>query len=139
MRAVIVLDVWKVQTACGFAVPYLALKADPEDKSNKIPYLEDRQTLGHWGGKQVSAGTLQEQRSRWNSRWNSRLLDGLPGLLVTRRDAGERVWLRDVEAQIRKRNGLQVAFIAFFSALATVVALYMLGLTTLPAPKYLVR
>jgi hypothetical protein len=47
-------DSQQVQTSCGYAVPYLALKADPTDSKKQIPHLEDRQTLGHWGQKQVS-------------------------------------------------------------------------------------
>ena len=135
MRAVILLNVWKVQTSCGYAVPYLALKPDTEDQSKQIPYLEDRETLGHWGGKQIAAGVMNEYRSKMNSR----SLDGLPGLRVARKDAGEKLWMRDVEAQVRKRNGLQVVLVAVLSALTTVLAMYILGLTTLPEPDFLLR
>lgn len=109
-------------------MPYLALKEDPEDKAKQIPYLEDRQTLGHWGSKQIAAGTMHEYRSKWNSR----SLDGLPGLCVARKDAGEHLWVRDVEAQIRKRNGAQLILVALLSALLTTLTLYMLNMTTLP-------
>jgi hypothetical protein len=152
MRAVILLDVWKVsgsygvtmaevlslsqvQTSCGYAVPYLAQKPDPENMSKQIPYLEDRHTLGHWGNKQVTAGVMNDYRSRMNSR----SLDGLPGLRIARQDAGEKLWIRDVEAQIKKRNGLQIVLVAILSALTTVLVMYMLGLTTLPEPKFLLR
>jgi hypothetical protein len=118
----------QVQTSCGYAVPYLALKEDPEDKSKQVPYLEDRQTLGHWGSKQIAAGTMNEYRSKNNAR----SLDGLPGLRVARKDAGEHLMIRDVEAQVKKRNGVQLVFVALLSAVLTVVTLFMLDLTKLP-------
>ena len=116
-------------------MPYLALKPDPEDNSKQVPYLEDRETLGHWGGKQIAAGTMNEYRSKMNSR----SLDGLPGLRVARKDAGEKLWLRDVEAQVRKRNGPQFVLVAILSALGTVMTMYILGLTTLPESAFLLR
>ena len=128
MRAVILLDVWKVQTSCGYAVPYLKLKQDPQDSSKQIAFLEDRQTLGHWAGKQISAGTLNEYRSKTNNR----SLDGLPGLRVARKDAGEMLLVGDLEAQVRKRNGVQLVLVAVLSAMLTLVSMYMLGITTLP-------
>ncbi|GAB1208508.1 hypothetical protein APSETT445_007259 [Aspergillus pseudonomiae] len=49
-RAIIHLDVFKVQTSCGFGVPQLALTHDPETNEVK-PYLKDRETMGYWAGK----------------------------------------------------------------------------------------
>jgi hypothetical protein len=40
--------------------------------------------------------------------------------------------IRDVEAQVKKRNGVQLVFVALLSALFTVMTLYMLDLTKLP-------
>lgn len=117
-----------MQTSCGYAVPYLTLKTDPEDKSKQIPWLEDRQTLGHWGKKQVSAGTMNDYRAKMNSR----SLDGLPGLRRARKDHGEMLFLRDVEAQVRKRNGVQIALVALLSSLLTLMAMYMAGCATIP-------
>ncbi|ETN42082.1 uncharacterized protein HMPREF1541_04021 [Cyphellophora europaea CBS 101466] len=128
MRAVILLDVWKVQTSCGYAVPYLALKPDPEDSSKQVPYLEDRQTLGHWGKKQISNGIMNDYRAKMNSR----SLDGLPGLRVARKDIGESLWLRDVEAQVKKRNGAQLGLVALLSACLTILTMYLLGCVSFP-------
>ncbi|KAK5049056.1 hypothetical protein LTR84_005478 [Exophiala bonariae] len=122
-RAVVVLDVYKAQTSCGFAVPYLSLKPDPKDASKQLPYLEDRQTLGHWAGKQIENATMHEYRANWNRR----SLDGLPGLRVARKDFGERLWLGDVGAQVRKRNGVLLVLVAVLSSLGTVLALWGLG------------
>jgi hypothetical protein len=111
------------------------LKPDPEDPSKQMPYLEDRQTLGHWGGKQIAAGTINEYRSKFNAR----SLDGLPGLRVARTDAGEKMWIRDLESQVRRYNGINNFIVAIVSSLFTALALYMLGLTKLPEPSFLVR
>jgi hypothetical protein len=116
-------------------VPYLALKPDPEDKKKQIPYLEDRQTLGHWGKKQVTNGVMNDYRAKMNSR----SLDGLPGLRVARKDIGESLWVRDVEAQVRKRNGIQLAVVALLSAVLTVVTMYFLGFTSLSEVRFPAR
>ncbi|KEF52930.1 uncharacterized protein A1O9_10836 [Exophiala aquamarina CBS 119918] len=127
-RAVVVLDVYKAQTSCGFAVPYLAVKPDPQSPTtNQIAYLEDRNTLGHWAGKQIENGVMNDYRANWNRR----SLDGLPGLRVARKDFGESLWLGDVTSQVRKRNGVHMALVAVFSSLATVVALWLWGVLRL--------
>lgn len=107
------------------------MKQDPENKSKQVPYLEDRHTLGHWAGKQVSQGTMNEYRSKMNNS----SLDGLPGLRVARKDSGEhQLWYRDIQSQIRRRNNVQYALVAIISCLLTVVSLYILGLTVFPTP-----
>ncbi|GIJ92085.1 hypothetical protein Asppvi_011060 [Aspergillus pseudoviridinutans] len=87
-RAIIQLDVYKVQTSCGYGVPQLALKPDPETHEPK-PYLKDRETLGHFASKTVEKGQLRSYQQQWNA--NS--LDGLPGLWSAIRDNGEYVWV----------------------------------------------
>ncbi|PKX95202.1 uncharacterized protein P174DRAFT_449661 [Aspergillus novofumigatus IBT 16806] len=97
-RAIIRLDVYKyhwvggtiaescivqVQTSCGFGVPQLALKLDPETHEPK-PYLRDRETLGHFAAKKVEKGQLRS----YQREWNSSSLDGLPGLWSAIRDDG---------------------------------------------------
>lgn len=72
----------------------------------------------------------------YRSKNNARSLDGLPGLQVARKDAGESLWIRDVEAQVKKRNGLQIVLVAVLSALWAVLSMYLLGLTTLPEPDF---
>ncbi|KAJ0415193.1 hypothetical protein BJY00DRAFT_305055 [Aspergillus carlsbadensis] len=83
-RAIIRLDVFKVQTSCGYGVPQLSLTFDAETNEPK-PYFKDRETLGNWAGKQVEAGTMRE----YQSQWNSRSLDGLPGLRTALQDKGQ--------------------------------------------------
>ncbi|RAL17074.1 DUF1446-domain-containing protein [Aspergillus homomorphus CBS 101889] len=74
-RAIIRLDVFKVQSSCGFGVPRLSVKLDPDTNESK-PFFKDRDTLGHWAGKQVQANKLQA----YQKEWNYRSLDGLPAL-----------------------------------------------------------
>ncbi|GAB1218023.1 hypothetical protein ATERTT37_007269 [Aspergillus terreus] len=83
-RAVIRLDVFKVQRSCGYGVPLLALTPDPDPR----PYLKDRETMGHWASKKVEGNVLHEYQ-RLN---NSASLDGLPGLRSALKDAGRSVW-----------------------------------------------
>src|SRR5690349_18464653 len=117
----------QVQTSCGFAVPFLAMKADPDDPTKQIPYLEDRDTLGHWAGKQVSSGTLHD----YQSRNNARSLDGLPGLRAARKQAGERLWCEDIKARVTAGNrSWQLALVSLLSSLLTVWCMFALGLTT---------
>ncbi|KAF9885867.1 hypothetical protein FE257_012245 [Aspergillus nanangensis] len=83
-RAIIRLDVFKVQTSCGYGVPQLALTLDPETHK-PTPYLKDRETLGHWANKKVESNQLRE----YQQQCNSRSLDGLPGLRrITRHHPG---------------------------------------------------
>ena len=109
----------------------LALRPDPNDPSKQEPYLHDRNTLGHWAGKQVSAGTLQQ----YQAKNNNSSLDGLPGLRAARKDKGERMWYRDMRVRLRRKSGpWQTAVAAFLSALATVLLMHILGLTTFQIP-----
>jgi hypothetical protein len=107
----------------------LNLRPDPENAEKKVPYLEDRQTLGHWAKKQIDNKTMNDYRATFNSR----SLDGLPGLRVARKDKGELLLLRDIEAQVLKRNGVQIVLVALLSSVVTaVVVLFLTGHTSLP-------
>ena len=124
----------QVQTSCGYGVPYLALKPDPEDASKQLPYLEDRHTLGHWADKLVAADTIHDYRAKSNSY----SLDGLPGLRDARQRAGERIWYGDMKVLLRKRSDhIRIGFVALISAFLTILSMYMLGLTTLQSPSVL--
>ncbi|KAF3028816.1 FACT complex subunit [Penicillium rubens] len=90
-RAIIQLDVFKVQTSCGYGVPLLTLTDDPETEPS--PYLKDRQTLGHFAAKTVSAGQIH----KYQQEWNSRSLDGLPGLRSALKASGHYIWRVELE------------------------------------------
>ena len=93
-----------------------------------MPCLEDRQTLGHWANKQIDKNVMNDYRADMNAR----SLDGLPGLRVARRDKGEMLLLRDLEAQVKKRNGVQFLLVAFVAVLLTVATMHALGLVKMP-------
>ncbi|RVX66814.1 hypothetical protein B0A52_09544 [Exophiala mesophila] len=130
-RAVILLDVFKAQTSCGFGVPLLATKTDPSIPNKTTAFLDDRNTLGHWSGKYVEQGIIDEYRASNNRR----SLDGLPGLRIARRHGGEYLFLGDVRAKILKTlraspfpNILVLALVAILASVLTTVSLYLSGL-----------
>ncbi|KAJ5969761.1 hypothetical protein N7501_006009 [Penicillium viridicatum] len=86
-RAVIVLDIFKVQLSCGFGVPKLALTFDAETNEAK-PCLENRSRLGEFAQYTVDRGEMME----YQVKWNSRSLDGLPGLHSALRKSGHSIW-----------------------------------------------
>jgi hypothetical protein len=117
----------QVQTSCGFGVPRLALKTDPEDPSKEVPCLQDRKTLSQWAGKKLEKGELQD----YQKEWNTESLDGLPGLRAARRDMGESLWLEDLKATARKNAHVwYLVLTALVSVVSTVMVMQGLGLTT---------
>lgn len=94
-RAVIVLTVWKVQTSCGYGVPRIKQGEMDVVKGKEEEAFQDRETLGHWAGKQVE----RNEMGVYQLKNNLRSLDGLPGLKSARRDAAERVWVEDARAK----------------------------------------
>lgn len=90
----------QVQTSCGFAVPLLSsasVNGDPASIDEE-PVLKDRETLGHWASFKIEKDKLQE----YQRDMNADSLDGLPGLRVARRDAGERPWMTETIAHVRR-------------------------------------
>ncbi|KAL4946769.1 hypothetical protein BDV06DRAFT_208420 [Aspergillus oleicola] len=125
-RAIIRLNVFKVQTSCGFGVPQLALSTDPETNEPK-PYLQDRKTLSNWAGKVVEAGGIRS----YQSEWNSRSLDGLPGLRTALQDSGQSVQLAKLSNWTRY-NRDKIEFVKTSALLLFVVmaVLQWAGLST---------
>ena len=114
-RAVILLDVFKasllcifiiipliqstqVQTSCGYGVPFLITEEKPGSAGELNLAMKDRETLGHWVSKKIEKNKLHAYQAEWNA--NS--LDGLTGLCAARRDAGERLWVTETMAYIRR-------------------------------------
>lgn len=104
-RAIIMLDVWKVQTSCGYAVPRVRLGEMEVVRGKEEEVFLDRETLGHWAGKRVEAGEMGGYRVKNNLR----SLDGLPGLRAARRDVGEWFWVEDARARVRRVMGQREA------------------------------
>ncbi len=104
-----------------------SIEPDPEDKS-KIAYLEDQQTFGRWGSKQVTASTMNKYRSC--------AVIGRTAGSMSRPEGCQRATLSKMSMlQVWTRNGLQVVPVAVLSTLGTVLTMYMLGLATFPAPE----
>ncbi|QSZ36001.1 hypothetical protein DSL72_007125 [Monilinia vaccinii-corymbosi] len=79
-RAVILLDVWKVQTSCGYGVPIITpLSIQMQDPSTG-PWT-DRETLGHFSAQKVGKSLMQT----YQALNNSYSLDAIPGLKSARR------------------------------------------------------
>lgn len=89
VRAVIVGDIWRVTTSCGFAVPLLA---------DGVAGFEERDTLDRYNEKKEERGKLPEYRAEHNTR----SLDGLPGLRVARRQNGEVLLWGDVRSRLAR-------------------------------------
>lgn len=83
VRGIIVADVWQVQTACGYGVPL----ATPDG-------FVQRETLDVNNRKKVNAGLMVD----YQIKWNSKSLDGCRGLKIARRNAGEWLFLGDIQS-----------------------------------------
>ncbi|WQF81887.1 hypothetical protein CDEST_06901 [Colletotrichum destructivum] len=128
-RAVVVGDVWEVQTSCGYGVPMIRkeLYASPasedgsdaavaaaaatqvkerDDKQGELSVFEERPTLDFYWKKRVDNNTV----NKYQAETNRASIDGLPGLRAARRDAGETLWVADVKAAlgraVRETNGV---------------------------------
>ncbi len=114
-RAIILLDVFKVQTSCGFGVPRHAKVKLGDDSEKWAAGFEDRETIGHWASRKIEGNTLHEYQRDWN--YDS--LDGLTGLKVARRDRGEILWVTDLQAAFRRIMAQREAMVFGFT-LATI-------------------
>ncbi|KAI1372241.1 pyridoxamine phosphate oxidase [Hypoxylon crocopeplum] len=124
-RAIIVLDIFKVQTSCGYGVPKVrkmlsdaaadaTYDDDDVEKQNKdigIAGFEDRPTLQFFNNKREREGSVQI----YQAEVNTHSLDGLPGLRSARRQIGERMVLGDAKARLRlllaQREGIALGFL----------------------------
>lgn len=129
-RAVIVLDVFKVQTSCGYGVPVVnnssssntnspprpsspettsrTRAADAEAQSQQPPHqhaFTDRPTLGSFSRK--LAAKQPNAILDYQVQNNVRSLDGIPGLRTARAAKGEWVGLVESKARARRVVGAQ--------------------------------
>ncbi|KAF2145569.1 uncharacterized protein K452DRAFT_315787 [Aplosporella prunicola CBS 121167] len=100
-RSVIVLDVFKVQTSCGFGVPVLAHETATNEntdvEASAAAYWNDRDTITNWAQKMEKKGygaILDYQKQN-----NVRSLDGCTGLKAARKANGEMMLIGDVGAR----------------------------------------
>ncbi|KAF7854572.1 hypothetical protein EAF04_010381 [Stromatinia cepivora] len=78
-RAIVLLDVWKVQTSCGYGVPILTPLTTQIENPSLGPWT-NRKTLGHWASQKVAKSEMQD----YQLLNNSYSLDALPGLKSAR-------------------------------------------------------
>ncbi|CAM1509960.1 Fc.00g002950.m01.CDS01 [Cosmosporella sp. VM-42] len=133
-RAVIVCDVFEVQTSCGFGVPRVKkgiYAPDENDKKpveellkdgvdgviNELSVFEERPTLDGYWKKRADNNTAHE----YQNGNNLTSIDGLPGLKGARRAAGETIWLTDLKA---KATGISSQYEAMAVGFGLAVLLY---------------
>ena len=136
-RAIIVLKVKRVQTSCGFAVPFFGnekatapgngtqdatMFADHEPESDAVHGLRPRDTLDNWARKQVEKKELAD----FQKRMNHRSLDGLPGMMSARRLHDENIAIEDTKAWFRKVSRQQDAM--FFGAVLGILFMLLLSM-----------
>ncbi|KAH0543397.1 hypothetical protein FGG08_002255 [Glutinoglossum americanum] len=99
-RAVVLLDVWMVQTSCGFGVPIVSYnpRLTPE-------LFQDRGTLGHKSTIMCEKGEIIS----YQAEWNADSLDGLTGLRSAMRSRGQRIWWEGFKAWLRRMVGQREA------------------------------
>ncbi|EEP79875.1 conserved hypothetical protein [Uncinocarpus reesii 1704] len=124
VRAVVRLDVFKVQTSCGYGVPRLALATDPETKEPR-PYLKDRATLAQSNAKYIAKNTFYSYLR--DNNWES--LDGLPGLKASMVDRG--MWMVNARiALCRWRRELELGGVMLLSSGLTAAVMWASGWAT---------
>jgi hypothetical protein len=113
-RAVVVCDIWQVQTSCGYGVPRIkkSIYAPDEDSGDKpiddvilqaandkeLAVFEERPSLEQW------ANSIAEQHKmeKYQKTTNIHSLDGLPGLKTARRGIGRTLWVEEAQARVRR-------------------------------------
>ncbi|KAK1999760.1 pyridoxamine phosphate oxidase [Colletotrichum falcatum] len=123
-RAVVVGEVWEVQTSCGYGVPMVRKElytpsgdGAPEDE---LSVFEERPTLDLFWKKRADNNTV----NTYHVENNRTSIDGLPGLRAARRGAGETLWVTDARARLARAArqtdglllGLLLAALAYFAA-----------------------
>jgi hypothetical protein len=132
IRAAIVLDVFKVQTSCGFGVPVFpnrsSAAAGEEQGTDEKPgwkTWDDRPTMPQWSSKMAEKDALE----KWRVQYNTRSLDGCPGLVSARRDEQQWLWIEAVRARLlRIVVGQWDAFLSGALAMFLLVILFRVQL-----------
>ncbi|OLN92201.1 hypothetical protein CCHL11_01384 [Colletotrichum chlorophyti] len=127
-RAVVVGEVWEVQTSCGYGVPMVRKElyngtlelAQTDNNKDELSVFEERPTLDSVWKKRVENNTV----NKYQVETNRTSIDGLPGLRAARREAGEMIWVADAKARaaraVREKDGILLGFL---------LALFFYGIT----------
>jgi hypothetical protein len=142
-RAIIVCDVFEVQTSCGYGVPMvnkalydhtlddgeaphfptpsLPANADPEKgtRPDETSVFVDRPTLDRYWRDRAANNKVRA----YQSANNTSSMDGLPGLRSARRDVGQWLWVTDAQIYARRVSAQRDG--ALFGFLVAVTLLYL--------------
>ncbi|KAF2189559.1 hypothetical protein K469DRAFT_700777 [Zopfia rhizophila CBS 207.26] len=100
-RAIILLDVWKVQTSCGFGVPLVGQSENGTDGGKDLESgrkFSHRDTMDRW------ALSMEEKHALLGYQKNSNFksLDSLTGLRSARKARGQWILVEDLKAWARR-------------------------------------
>lgn len=147
-RAVIVADIWEVQTSCGFGVPRVkkGLYRKNEDDDGKISteellrqgqqgkdlldelcVFEERPAMDQWASSQAEKNHMRQ----YQNTHNTDSIDGLPGLRASRRDVGQSLWLMDLNAWVKRVAADKEALVAGFGLAVIMYFILMVANTVL--------
>lgn len=140
-RAVIVCDIFEVQTSCGYGVPRVKqglYKPDSNAEKSVADLLQEgvdgdidenavfeaRTTMDAWLKKRVDANTMQD----YHNETNVYSMDGLPGLKAARRGVGQKIWATDAKAMATRILAQYEALAVGFGLAVLLYAVLGLGL-----------
>lgn len=113
-RCIVVCDIFKVQTSCGYSVPKIrqvpltqastatangspGTTEDTEMQDLGVLGFEERPTLLYFNKKREDEGSAHA----YQAEMNTRSLDGLPGLHSAMRDVGKSLMVENAKARAR--------------------------------------
>ncbi|KAH6614913.1 hypothetical protein C7974DRAFT_402897 [Boeremia exigua] len=97
-RAIIVLQIKKVQTSCGFGTLPGVADGDATAFADHEDDKDGRETLEAWAAKKIERREMMD----FQKLNNSRSMDGLPGLKSARSALDENIAVEDTKAWLRK-------------------------------------
>lgn len=137
-RAIILLDVFEVQTSCGFGVPLAGQTDELETGTESGKDLESgrftgRNTLDNWASKMSEKNALLG----YQKNMNFRSLDGLTGMRSARRARGQWILLEDLKTRMR-RVGRQwdALLVGVLITLLLISALHIAGVVDVEAKSF---
>ncbi|KAK3175673.1 hypothetical protein K4F52_010082 [Lecanicillium sp. MT-2017a] len=159
-RAVIVCDIWQVQTSCGYGVPRVkkGLYCPDDDENSESEsgsvsekggavQIEELLRQGANDGVKLDEHCVFESRPtlvQWNQSMadknaahkyqaahNTRSLDGLPGLRTARKDCHEMLWVADTMAFFKRLSAESGSVAVGFGA-AVLLYFILVALGVLP-------
>lgn len=97
-RAIIVLNIKKVQTSCGFSTLPGVEDGDATAFADHEEERDGRETLEAWAAKKIERREMMD----FQKANNAMSLDGLPGLMSARNALDQNIAIEDTKAWFRK-------------------------------------